>query len=245
MTTRFQIKKWTQPLLEADTRLALVGRDLVLRPVRHLVRGVYVDQTSNRLRPRLLFHVQPLFAIPSEGGSFIWSREQPARRIDEDGFEASFLVACRDGLKELGRVETIGDFLFEADKVMGRPFGPVPIHRYKRRHSVVLASLGRFEDALAILAPALRAEEPVYAEMLAQGQAALAKGHRRGIARVDITIAEANLQAIAELKPLLALLEAGDGAGIAALLRGHEKHNAKVRKVEHLWEPSPFPFELA
>ena len=41
------------------------------------------------------------------------------------------------------------------------------------------------------------------------------------------------------------LLSAEDAAAIAAQLHEGEAAAARLHKVEHLWEPSPFPFEIA
>ena len=243
MTTLSQVKRWAQPLLEADARLVLIGRNLVLRPVEHLIRGVYVDQTGSRLRSRLRFYAQPLFAIPCEGRNFLWSREQPTFQIDDGRFEASFLNLCRSGLDDLGQVENIAEFLGEVEKATCRPLGPVSIPRYPLRHSVVLAALGRFAEALRILAPALRDEEATLSKMLSGAQAELAKKSKSPSANETISYATARLRPIAELRPLLSLLEANDHGGVAALLRSHEQHNAKAWRVDRIWEPTPFVFE--
>lgn len=243
MTTIAQVKKWTRPLMAADSRLTLIGRNLVLRPVRHLVRGVFVDQTSDPFRSRLLVYAKPLFAIPSEGTGFMWSRRESTFRLDEERFESDFLEICRRGFDDLSRIETIGDFLREADRTSGRLFESMPIHVYKLRHSVVLAALGRIDEARGILAPALTSEEAGYERTLDWARATLAKKPRDAVAKVQIEIAEANRRSTSELKPLLALLEAGDRAGVGTLLRRYEEHNARLRKVDHLWEPTPFPVE--
>lgn len=151
MTTIKQVRSWTAPLLDTDSRLVLIGRNLVIKPVRHFARGVYVDRTGDRLRPRLLFYADPLFAVPSGQSGFVWSRLQSCYRIDREGFEADFLANCRLAIEELSGINTILDFLEETSKIMGRPLGPVPIYDYPPRHAVVLIALGRFEKALSIL----------------------------------------------------------------------------------------------
>jgi len=46
-------------------------------------------------------------------------------------------------------------------------------------------------------------------------------------------------------RALVTLLDAGDYAGIAALLHEWEAITARNFRVEHIWEPTPFPFETA
>lgn len=243
MTTSSEVKRWTGPLLEADPRLELVGRNLVLKPVGHFIRAVYIDRTGNRLRSNLVVYMEPLFSASSAEFSFWWSRDHVPYRSDDERFEAHFLELCRGGLNELGAIETIDDFLREAEKVGGRPFGPMPIRYYPLRHAEVLAAVGRFAEALSMMAPAMREEEETSGTMLASAEAELMKKPSSLLAKDSILRATRRLERVAELKPLLHSLEANDHAGLAALLRSQERHNAKVWKVDHLWEPTPFPFE--
>ena len=243
MTTFSEVKRWTRPLLDADARLVLIGRNLVLRPVGHFIRGVYVDRTSNRLRSRLMFYIHPLFAPSNSEVSFLWSREQLPYRIDDKRFESGFLDLCQTGLADLDQLETMDDFLKQAEAITSRSFGDVPISLFPLRHAEVLAALGRFEQALSILAPAMRGEETTANRILASAEAQLASKPRSLVAKDSIAHATLRLQLVARLKPLLHLLEADDHAGVAALLRNHEHQDAKLWKVDHLWEPTPFPFE--
>lgn len=244
MTTFSEVKRWTRPLLDADARLVLVGRNLLLRPVGHFIRGVYVDRTSNRLQSRLMLYIQPLFSPSSPGVGFPWSREQLPHRTDDEKFAAGFLDLCRRGLAELDQVESIDDFLKQAETVTSRSFGSVSIARYPLRHAEVLAALGRFAEALSILAPAMRDEETKWTGILARGKLGLEKKPNSWPAKSDVQHATTHLQAVVALKPLLGALVANDPAGVAELLMGHERHNAKLWKVDHLWEPTPFSFEV-
>lgn len=45
------------------------------------------------------------------------------------------------------------------------------------------------------------------------------------------------------LTMLVGLLDAGDRAGLAALLHEWEATTVKNLKIEHLWERTPFPLE--
>ena len=46
------------------------------------------------------------------------------------------------------------------------------------------------------------------------------------------------------LKELCRRLAADDRAGLAALLHDWEAQTVRNLKIEHLWEPTPFPLEL-
>lgn len=243
MTTSSEVKRWTHPLLHADARLVLIGRNLILQPVDHFVRGVFIDRTSDRHQPRLIFYVQPLFALTSSGTSFSWCRQQDMYRSDDERFESSFLDLCRNGLADLDQVKTLDDFLRQSETITWRSFGNVPIALYPLRHAEVLAALGRFAEALWILAPAMRDEEATSNTILTSAEAELAKKPRSLLAKDSISHASWRLRQVARLKPLLSLLEANDHTGIAALLRRHEQSSAKLREVDHLWVATPFPFE--
>jgi hypothetical protein len=71
MTTVAQVRQAVQPLLQRNPDLALVGRLIVLKPVQHMVRGIYIDRS---LDPRLFvptWSVLSLFEIRSDFG-FLW-----------------------------------------------------------------------------------------------------------------------------------------------------------------------------
>ncbi|MEZ5849035.1 MAG: hypothetical protein R3D68_00100 [Hyphomicrobiaceae bacterium] len=47
MTTAAQVKRMAKPLLARHPDLALVGRMIVIRPVRHVLRAIYIDRTRS------------------------------------------------------------------------------------------------------------------------------------------------------------------------------------------------------
>ena len=49
----------------------------------------------------------------------------------------------------------------------------------------------------------------------------------------------------ADLKKLCAMLASDDRKGMATMLHAFEAETVKNLKLEHLWQPTPFPFELA
>ena len=58
------IKRYLKPLLDQRDDLVLVGRHLFIRPVRHLMRGVFFDRTGDKFSFRLHVMVKPLYGEP-------------------------------------------------------------------------------------------------------------------------------------------------------------------------------------
>jgi hypothetical protein len=58
------IKRYLKPLLELRSDLVVVGRMLLIRPVRHLLRGAFFDRTSDKYRFSITGYVQPLYGPP-------------------------------------------------------------------------------------------------------------------------------------------------------------------------------------
>jgi hypothetical protein len=62
------IKRYLKPLLKQRCDLALVGRFLVVRPVRHLLRGALLDRTSDKYCFRVWRYIQPLYGFAGSVG---------------------------------------------------------------------------------------------------------------------------------------------------------------------------------
>lgn len=67
MTTGAQIRKMVKPLLERHSDLAMVGRFMVVGPIRHLRRGIYLDycRTPQMFKSRT---VVDILIPPSDAG---------------------------------------------------------------------------------------------------------------------------------------------------------------------------------
>jgi hypothetical protein len=55
------LKRYLRPLLKQRSDLVLIGRLLIIRPVRHIVRGVFFDRTSDKYEFRVYRYVHPLW----------------------------------------------------------------------------------------------------------------------------------------------------------------------------------------
>ena len=66
------LKRYLKPLLKQRSDLVLIGRLLIIRPVRHIVRGVFFGRTSDKY----LFEISML----SSGSWWSLGRKSFARR---------------------------------------------------------------------------------------------------------------------------------------------------------------------
>lgn len=247
MTTRAQVKIWTRPILAADPRLTLIGSNLVLTPVRHVLRGIYVDRTSMSYWSTLRYYLVPLFDVPTGSLGFRWSGTIPLPRNDAGDFQASFTEACQqtiDGV--LDSVSTIADLVFQTTRDDLPPLlglGGSRLTKHYREHAVALAALGRLGEARQTLAE-LDPDERSNRWLLESGKDTLAKRANSQLGKGEVKRAEFHLAIIDKLKPLRDLLETEDRQGIGRLLNEWEHDAANRWGVEHLWEPTPFPVEL-
>jgi hypothetical protein len=121
------LKRYLKPLLKQRSDLVLVGRLVLIRPVRHLLRGAFFDRTSDKFRFRVLRYVKPLFSV--EDGFYFdfcadvhgrsdWTVWQPYFEgflfdaLDEDVFQSvgkTTSLAQFDGDLGLGRLECFRD----------------------------------------------------------------------------------------------------------------------------------------
>ena len=247
MTTRAQIRSWTRSVLAADPRLELIESNLILTPVRHILRGIYVDRTSVSEVSTLRYYLMPLFDAPSPSRGFRWSDTVALPRNDSGEFQRCFDEACRHVVREaLEGVTSIEDFVLQTTRDDLPPLlglGGSRITRHYQEYAVALAALGRLDQARAVLAE-LGPDERRYRQLLESGQAMLAKRANSRIGAGEVRHAEFHLSIIANLTRLCHLLDAGNRVAIGQLLREWEHDAVKRWGVEHRWEPTPFPVEL-
>lgn len=62
------IKRYLKSLLAERDDLVLVGRHLLIRPVRHILRGALFDRTGERTRFRIWPYLNPLYGHPDSVG---------------------------------------------------------------------------------------------------------------------------------------------------------------------------------
>lgn len=205
-----------RPLLERHADLEMRGRWIVVKPVRHVFRGIILDRTSGAATTAVSSVVRHLFeyqtSIP-----LIWKQEFPwldLSRSDQlenlfDGIERIFLPQIRS-------VQTVGDLVAYVDRHWAR-------HRLfdtPETKVIVDAALGRLGEARAV------AEANV--ERWSSNNPRWDDEDRRQMSG---------------LVKLSDCLVRGDTEGIACLLHEWEAATVKHNKLEGLWEPTPFPLE--
>jgi hypothetical protein len=60
------LKRYLKPLLKQRSDLVLTGRLVLIRPVRHLLRGAFFDRTGDKYCFRVLRCVKPLFSVEDD-----------------------------------------------------------------------------------------------------------------------------------------------------------------------------------
>ncbi len=106
------LKRYLKPLLQQRSDLVLIGRLLIIRPVRHLLRGVFFDRTSDKYRFRVLRCVKPLFSVEDAFRfNFCTEIHPPAWTVWEPHFEALLFDAlAEDVFQRVGKVTSLANF---------------------------------------------------------------------------------------------------------------------------------------
>ncbi|HKS64746.1 MAG TPA: hypothetical protein VJT13_23810, partial [Xanthobacteraceae bacterium] len=166
------IRRYVKPLLKVRDDLALIGRDLVIRPVRHLLRGAWFAPTRHKSVFYLKRFINPLYA-PNGNVGFYRDFGAAEWRVYEPYFQALLEAElAQEAFEPLGKVTTLSEFgaSLEADWD-GR-------HDYAETCIVTMLLCGERERAAQYLAQLkeqrARFSENHYQEMLelkASGQA--------------------------------------------------------------------------
>ena len=110
------LKRLLKPLLVIRPDLTLIGRRLVIRPVRHLLRGALIDRMSDKRQIRLWWFVKPLCQGPGIGhGNYFYDG---AWRIDEPHFSEFLFDTLRSEIfMRAKQVCTLDDFIAELESL--------------------------------------------------------------------------------------------------------------------------------
>jgi hypothetical protein len=126
------LKHYLKPLLQQRQDLVLVGRLLVIRPIRHIVRGALFEKIDQHFPSRIWRFMYPLFH----------PREHTIRRASlcvwEPHFEPLLMdVLANEIFDSVGQITSIGDFMAESPE----------LHWGKITRALALLLLGRRESA--------------------------------------------------------------------------------------------------
>ena len=104
------IKRYLKPLLKQRRDLVLIGRMLVVRPVRHLLRGVFFDRTGSKYAFRIWSFIK-LLHTSAEGIGYADDIRTPARQVWHPQFEPLlFDLLAEDIFDHVGKVTTFEEF---------------------------------------------------------------------------------------------------------------------------------------
>jgi hypothetical protein len=105
------LRHYLKPLLQQRSDLALVGRMLIIRPVRHLLRGAFFDRTSNRYEFRVWRYIVPLYdAAPDELG-YSGETHPDAYEVWQPHFVPLLMdILEEDVFARLGKISSLSDF---------------------------------------------------------------------------------------------------------------------------------------
>jgi hypothetical protein len=216
------------PLLAKRSDLALVGDLLVIRPVRHLVRGAQFRWHEHQTDCSACPFIQPLYqnVLP-----FI--RDAAVSAYIENPIFAPMLFdrLAEEIFEPLGKIATIEDFI---ESKWGKHLWPVDLF------PSILLSRG-LEEAQAYVAPFRSACE----EALAEANARLAATDRKDKMAMCHRTAEAKRaeEAITTAKQRETFLASGHPA-VFGHYHAWETEVVRALKLKEIWEPSPFPAEL-
>jgi len=103
------IKRYLKSLLKQRDDLVLIGRQVFIRPVRHLLRGALLDRTSDTYRFTVWRYFTPLYR--AEPGSFIGTELRGRWDVQRPHFEPYLLDSlAEDVFAPVGRMTTLVDF---------------------------------------------------------------------------------------------------------------------------------------
>ena len=217
MTTVADVRKAVEPLLAAHDDLVLVGRLVAIKPINHILKGVFLDRSSWRddfvVRWAAIFLFEPRSSFMLSWGSYIYCPLPGLWTLQTPDLSTHLKTSIEnEALPVLRPVRTIAAF---SDYATVQRIGG-PLQNFPFSHIVVEAALGRFDNCDRILQ---------YLD-----------SRRLKPANPD----EDELRITRDLAPLI---RARDRVGIAALLHEWEACSVTAMKLEKHWERTPFPIE--
>jgi len=106
------IKRYLKPILQQRSDLVLVDRYFLIRPVRHLMRGVLLDRTSDKHSFRIWRFTKPLFTGPEAGGlEFGDYLRGSGWQVWQPYFQGLLIdTLAEDIFAQVGKVTTLSEF---------------------------------------------------------------------------------------------------------------------------------------
>jgi hypothetical protein len=219
MTTTKQVKQAVQPLLQRHSDLALAGRFIFIKPVHHILRGVYIERAGD---PRA-------FEPTSTTGMLALERDRVGLGWGDQYYGHVYGPGNPYGPNwDVTRPETVTYMLEMIEEII------LPQIR----------SIQTFDDLFEFASiERSRIAHPKYfpQTMLTF---ALCRGDLAE-ARIILNKERKLQEYLAKISPTLypALLT-GDRLELARILHEWEANSVKLYKIEKIWERTPFALEL-
>lgn len=220
MTTVSQVKQAVQPLLQRNPDLALVGRLVIIKPVHHVLRCVYIDRSLDLLSLVPTSSVLLLSDLKKDFG-YIWGGRVRGKTgnwkiIDPDLPEAMCEAIEHEALAPMRSIKTIDDFISFTAK-----------ERFPTHHLDLYPATRLIAD-------------------IARGDLTAAKAICKYLKTKEgkaeyFYLQEKYDRVMQEFCPFVVT---EDRAGLAKLLHSYEAQSVKNLKIEKYWESTPFPLEL-
>lgn len=237
MSTQAEIQNMLRPYVERRPDLVLIGRAVILRPIRHLLCGYFVDRTSvsHMSRP---FWFANLAYLPTPSTGFLWAGDHVPRWWDvrAEDFQDRLFARMDRAFAELRKFNDTVD-VFDIELPMNRD-----LTSYSQVQGLTRVAKGDLEGA----EPFLLSEIAYQTRDLADHLDYIAKYRRKGSKpwQRDMCIHDLRTKARANNQALIDLVTKRDRTGTANLLREWERLYVQAWKAEKHWISSPFPFEL-
>jgi hypothetical protein len=225
MTTAAQVKKMVQPVLDRHSDIALVGRYIFLKPIHHFARAILVGRTAykDQIQPRWaivhLFEVQSF--VPLDWGEFLANERSNLRGLwlmSQADIATALVEAIEEqALPRLRAITTLDDYLTFVSQHLFRH----KLFDWPHCKVIVDVALGDLDSARSICG---------------------AHGQRWSVD--DPEHDEDGKAKFRRVRELCGRLSIEDRPGLAQLLHQWEAETVRNLKIEHLWEPTPFPLEL-
>jgi hypothetical protein len=222
------LKRMLAPLLAKRSDLVLVNALLIIRPVRHLIRGADFRWHSGGTVCSVCPYIRPLY----QSSEVFLEDAVLSAGVDSPDFEAMLFDRLAVEIFEpLGQIATIEDFIASS---WGKRLWAIDLY------ASITLSRG-VSEAKAYMAQFDVTRE----ESLTKAKERLAVADRKNRElmyhrKEELKRAE---ESMTEAKGRQAFLARGDAA-VFAHYRDWERKVARGYKIEDAWEPSPFPAEL-
>jgi len=240
MTTQREIREWCKPFVARYPMMVLSGYRLAIAPVYHVLRAVEFLASSHRNSPNVRWTLAPMFIPQNLLCQF--GDDIPVGHSDWPQFLTGLEERATSAItRYLIPNETIEDFHHIAMEPRVFFFGDFRF--FPRQHAIVLAALGRFDEAGELLVEPLAKLEASAAEQTKEGHDLTARRPKSAAGRLLLENGARDSELAGALSALLSGLRHRDATAVATLLHTWEQQNVVKWGVEQHWQPTPFPFE--